>query len=270
MAKKTTNVKRISKADIYAEYGVQYENGKILSPLFGFINPLLVDGNEKIGKSVYHFSTLAGNAAHTVKVCGHDIGVLATCNCNCPGCYAQRGNYNYESVEKALAIRTVLARLYPDFVKRAILAQIRADKVQFIRIHASGDFFNAEYIAMWHDVIRLAPGVVFWTYTKNPAAENAFDDLDNINIVRSIIPGIGINYGHADYIMSAYRQLKAAGENVYICRCGIDKNQHCNDCKGCSRNEYVLFLEHSTGYKPEKDPVFSAFVQLVDSQEKPE
>lgn len=51
--------KRITKKDIYKEFGIEYKAGKILSPI-GFINPLLVNGNSKIGDGVYHFSMLAG------------------------------------------------------------------------------------------------------------------------------------------------------------------------------------------------------------------
>ncbi len=53
------------KAKIYADYGIEYKNGKIKAPVFGWINPLLVDGNEKIGKGVYHFSTLPTNRGLT-------------------------------------------------------------------------------------------------------------------------------------------------------------------------------------------------------------
>lgn len=48
---------------IYAEHGISYDmaSGKIYAPILDkWIAPLLVNGNEKIGKGVYHFSTLAG------------------------------------------------------------------------------------------------------------------------------------------------------------------------------------------------------------------
>ena len=148
----------------------------------------------------------------------------------------------------------------------AIIAQIQADNIEFLRIHASGDFYSMEYASAWHRIATECQTTVFWSYTKNKQAEQAFNDLQNVNIVKSCVPGVGFNFGHCDYIMDAYNQLKSAGKSVYICRCGVDPNQHCNNCKGCSRNEYVLFIEHSTNYKAANDPHFSALADVIERQ----
>ena len=58
------------------------------------------------------------------------------------------------------------------------------------------------------------------------------------------------------------------GKSVYICRCGVDKNQHCTNCKGCSKNDYVLFIEHSTDYKAENDPCFNELKEIIERQPK--
>ena len=98
--------------------------------MFGFINPLLVNGNSKLGKGVWTFSTLPTNKYFHLVIDGEPLEVKGTCPCHCDGCYATKGNYNFSSVQNALGIRTALARLYTDFVKLAIIAQIKADKVQ--------------------------------------------------------------------------------------------------------------------------------------------
>jgi len=257
-----------TKQAIYARYGVQFDpkTGNILAPMFGWIRPLLIDGNSKLGKGVWTFSMLPGNFYHHVTVDGSPVEILGTCPCNCPGCYAQTGLFNTPDVKAANARKTALARMYLDFVKRAIMAQIKADKIKLLRIHAAGDFFSVEYINMWRDIIKATPGTIYWTYTKNPVAESAFDDLKNANVVKSLIPGMELNYGPCKYVMDAYKALKSMGKNVYICRCGIDKNQHCVNCTGCSKNEYVLFVEHSTKYKAEKDPLYQELVALIESQ----
>ena len=265
---KKENVKRLTKKEIYAIFGIEFDGEKILSPI-GWINPLLINGNEKIGKGVWHFSTLPTANYYQVEIDGVQITIKGTCPCTCKGCYATKGNYQYNSVVTSLAKKTHLIREYMDFVKRAILAQIQADKIQFLRIHASGDFDSQEYIDMWRDIVKACQGTSFWTYTKNQAAEAAFDGFENANIVKSLVPHIGVNYGHCDYILAAYKAMKAAGEKVYICRCGIDKNQHCTNCKGCSVNKYVLFIEHSTEYKAEKDPLFPVLKAVIESQEMP-
>lgn len=256
----------MNKKEVYASYGIKYEAGKIEAPVFGFISPLLVDGNSKLGKGVWTFSTLPGNKTYSVEIDGKVYDVQGTCPCNCPGCYAQTGFYNMPSVMKSNAIKTILAREHLDFVIRAIIAQIIADGIKLCRIHASGDFFSGAYIGAWQHIAKSCEACIFWTYTKNKEAENAFDDLDNINIVHSLVPGYGFNFGHCDYILRVYKALKELGKSVYICRCGIDKNQHCTNCRGCAEHEYVLFIEHSTAYKAELDPAFEELKAIIDAQ----
>ena len=260
----------MSKKEIYASYGIVYENGKILAPVFGFINPLLINGNAKLGKGVWTFSTLAGTEIYNVSINGTDYAVKGTCVCDCKGCYAKSGFFRMNSTIKSLAIKTILCREHLDFVKRAIIAQIKADNIELCRIHASGEFFSADYADMWKYVVSICKECNFWTYTKVRDFESIFDDLENGNIVKSVIPGTGFNFGHAEYIMSEYEKLSANGEKVHICKCGIDKNQHCTNCKGCSENKYVLFLEHSTSYKPETDSAesweeFKALVEKLNA-----
>lgn len=260
-------MKKESKKAIYARYGIEYENGKIRSSKYGLVNELLIDGNAKIGKGCFHFSTLPTNKDFTVIVNGKEYIVKGTCACDCPGCYATKGNYRFQSTKNSLGIRTLLAREELDFVERAIMAQIEADNIQAVRIHASGDFCGVEYVAMWQRIIKTNPGVKFWTYTKVKAFENAFDQFENANIVKSVIPGSGFNFGHCDYVESVYNKLTSENKTVHICKCGIDKNQHCTNCKGCSVNEYVLFIEHSTDYKAESDPNLARIRALIEKQE---
>ena len=272
MAKKTTKAKAMWKEQCYAEKGIEYvcEDGKdyIIAPIFGRIKPLLVNGNEKIGEGVYHFSTLPTTAEFTAVIDGREYTENGTCPCSCKGCYATKGNYRYNTTKASLLIKTRLVRVEIDFVKRAILAQIEADHISFIRIHASGDFFSAEYVEMWKEIIKASPSCTFWTYTKYSEAVTAFDSFSNANIVKSVIPHHGFNFGHIDYIIAVYEELKKQGKSVYICRCGIDKNQHCNNCKSCSTHEFVLFIEHSTEYKAEKDPLFETVKAIIEAQEE--
>ena len=261
--------KKLTKKEIYAKYGIAYDTKtqRIETP-YGWKKPLLVDGNAKIGKGVYHFSTLPGTQIFHIVINGMGYDVKGTCKCDCVGCYAKTGNYRYQSVKNSLGMKTLLIREHLDFVKRAIMAQIDANDIKTVRIHASGDFDSAEYVAMWIDIVKSFPAVTFWTYTKVKSAENAFDSFQNANIVKSVIDGIGVNYGHIDYIESAYNKLSAENKTVHICRCGIDKNQHCTNCKGCATNDYVLFVEHSTEYKAEKENGWQAFKAFVESLKK--
>ena len=269
-----------TKKMVYARHGIEYRgsDGKIFSPEFGWIRPLLVNGNAKIGKGAFHFSTLPTNRVYNVNISGRDYAIKGTCPCTCMdkdgkiACYATKGNYNFKSVLRSLGVKTILCYDHMEFVERAIMAQLEADKIQLCRIHAAGDFFSIDYAMMWRRIADKYPAVTFWTYTKNRDAESAFDGMENANIVKSFLPNGKMNFGHCDHIIAMYNVLRNSGKKVHICFCGIEKAagiqpRHCTDCHGCAENDYVLFIEHSTDYVAEKDPLFPALVQLILSQD---
>lgn len=254
------------KKAIYARHGIIYANGKIYHPVFGWISPMLVNGNAKLGKGVWTFSMLPTNKEFTFEYNGISHTVKGTCCCSCDGCYATKGFYNMPSVLIANGIRTIIAREFLAWLEEAIMAQIEADGIKLVRIHASGDFFCDEYVEMWKRIASNNPSVAMWTYTKVSRYEKAFDLIVNVNVVKSVIEGFGFNFGHCGYILTVYRALKQMGIQVYICRCGIDKNQHCINCKGCSENTVVLFIEHSTEYKAQEDPQYEELKAVIEAQ----
>lgn len=262
---------KMTKEQTYKSFGIackkEKNNIKIYSNEFGWINPLLINGNEKVGKGVWTWSTLPTNETYTGTINGKNYSISGTCPCHCVGCYATKGFFNMPDNIKLLIKKTWLAVNDMDFVERAINAQIAADNIKIVRIHASGDFVSREYVDTWKRIIAANPDVKFWTYTKRTEFENAFDEFENANIVKSIIPEHGLNFGHCDYIIRTYYDLRSAGIDCYICKCGIDKNQHCNNCTSCSKHKFVLFVEHSTEYKAEQDPLFPVLKQLIANQE---
>ena len=263
---------RVTKKDIYRENGIEFVRaGKsswhIVTPI-GNMPPVLVKGNNKIG-NVWHFSTLPGSKEYNVTLAnGETVTMCGTCAGNCENGYCMVGRYVMSSVQNSLANKTILARDYMSFLDKAIRAQIKADHIDKIRIHVTGDFFSREYLNMWTEIVKDFPGVTFWTYTKETAAEKAFDSFPNANIVKSNIPDIGYNFGHIDYVIAIHNMLKDMGKSVYICRCGTDNRQHCDKCTACAKCEYVLFGEHGTDYNLKADPRYNEFSALVDSQDK--
>lgn len=262
---------RETKKQIFEKNGIRFNENRILTPNGIWIKPFLKQGNSKTGKKVYTFSTLPTNRTFSTAY-GE---VKGTCPLTCKGCYATLGCYNFPSVINCLAINTIMVRKYLKFVECSIMAQLETLKtVDEIRIFASGDFYisddkavNDEYVEMWRRIIKAFPNKFFWTYTKCKEYENAFDDLPNANIVKSVINGIGFNFGKVEYILSTYEKLKAMGKDVYICKCGFDKGQHCHGCHSCSKHDFVLFLEHSTGYEPTESPLYNVLKEIVMSQE---
>ena len=247
----------MTKKEIYAKHGINYDNKADKIEFHGiWVKPLLKQGNSKVGKRVYTFSMPAGTDG--------------TCICDCKGCYAKSGHYKRENVKACYRLHQCIVETDINWFIHAILAQLETIGSGVVRIHASGDFNtknSMEYFQAWKIIISSAPSFLFWTYTKMSQYENGFDGLENANIVKSIIDGIGINYGHCGYIIDTYKALKKRGAIVYICRCGIDKNQHCENCHHCAESEFVLFVEHSTEYKAEKDPRYNELVALIESQD---
>lgn len=290
-----------TKVEMWKERGFEFDpvTSKLHAPNGMWVSLPLVNGNAKIGKGAYHFSILPGNMEYhlniafkkelriskktgrpvMVNVLDYEnpvyIDVRGTCICNCPGCYAMTGNYVFKTTQAYLGIRTLLARFYTAWLEAAIIAQIEIYNIKLCRIHAAGDFFSEEYARMWRKIAERCSHCVFWTYTKIRVYETLFDGLKNANIVKSVIRAAGVNgfnYGHCDYIMTVYRILKEAGKTVHICFCGVEEYakidvKHCTKCKSCSECEYVLFIEHSTSYKAQEDPLFPELVKLVLAQE---
>lgn len=93
----------------------------------------------------------------------------------CPGasqwcalaCYAKDGFYRMPSVKGGLTARTDLAE--EDLA--AYEALLRADLAKYrpttLRIHAAGDFFGVEYIAMWCRVVQDHREIDFYGYTRS-------------------------------------------------------------------------------------------------------
>ena len=252
--RKKTMARKESKKAIYAKHGITFENDHILYN-GKWIKPLLKEGNDKVGRTVWTFSLPAGTAG--------------SCICDCKGCYAKTGRYTCANVIESNRLNMEIVDNDIGFFYRAISAQLETIGSGKVRIHASGDFNTRDpemYAETWKRIAKENPSFLFWTYTKMERFEGLFDGIDNGNIVKSVINGIGINYGHCDYIIESYKKLVATGADVYICRCGIDENQHCENCTHCATAEFVLFIEHSTKYNAKKDPRYSELVELIESQ----
>ena len=69
----------MAKKEIYEFFGIKYDTktGKLVSPI-GLVNPLLINGNSKIGKTVYHFSTLPGKKEYAVNYNGNVYSVFGS------------------------------------------------------------------------------------------------------------------------------------------------------------------------------------------------
>jgi hypothetical protein len=114
---------------------------------------MLIKGNSKLGKQVYHFSL----PAHVT--CPGETTACASV------CYAKNGFYNMNNVKESLRISLKRAKR-ADFVAKMIAA-IGRRKIDVLRIHVSGDFYSAKYIRKWLAIARSCPHVRFYAYTRS-------------------------------------------------------------------------------------------------------
>jgi hypothetical protein len=80
-------------------------------------------------------------------------------------CYANKGAYAWPQVKQAYEWRFQQTRK-PEFITMAIDALSRIRKLQKVRIHDSGDFYNKEYLYKWIEIAKAFPKIEFYAYTK--------------------------------------------------------------------------------------------------------
>lgn len=123
--------------------------------------------NSKIKKSgnktelVYNFGIPAFKSIDGLLTCPNATNCVT-------GCYAKQGTYNFNNVKNAYESR--LSLTFKDSFSEDMNSHIKSLKRQGkrlnIRIHDSGDFYSAEYLNKWLDVIKSNPDVRFYAYTK--------------------------------------------------------------------------------------------------------
>lgn len=113
---------------------------------------LLTQGNTKLGEGPHVWSLPA------VSTCpGMSEG--------CSHCYARQHRYRFPAVVERLKWNLRQARR-PDFPSR-MTREIRRKGCLAVRVHASGDFFSADYASAWEEVFAACPRVRFWAYTRS-------------------------------------------------------------------------------------------------------
>ena len=122
-------------------------------------------------------------------------------------------------------------------------------KLPVVRIHASGDLFNKEYLQIWLDIIQRNKDIKFYTYTKqmdNKTVDYYNNMYNNFNIVKSLVDDKYINYGSLEYLEDLEKILQANKQEYTICGYGHSDNKlgcmgNCTACLNCSN---ILFVKH--------------------------
>jgi hypothetical protein len=80
-------------------------------------------------------------------------------------CYANKGAYTWPVVKAAYEFR-YQATKQTDFIEVAVSTLSKMRKLDAVRIHDSGDFYNKEYLYKWFEIARNMPSKTFYAYTK--------------------------------------------------------------------------------------------------------
>lgn len=113
---------------------------------------MLTKGNTKLGK-IWNWSIPA------IDTCPGSTDLCRSL------CYACRGAYRFQSVQKHEKRNYELSRT-AQFVP-IINGLIKQWRVDILRIHASGDFYNTSYTRRWRRIIEASPDTQFYAYTRS-------------------------------------------------------------------------------------------------------
>jgi hypothetical protein len=146
----------------------------------GSVRPLLLMGNHKLGQSIYHF----------------DLPAVVTC----PGrssvceqvCYATQGRFQFPQVQDRLRWCYEQSRR-GDFSQRMV-REVHRKGILVVRIHVSGDFYDARYAAKWLEVMRQCPRAKFYFYTRSWRLPKIAAVLEQMAALRCCRPWYSIDH----------------------------------------------------------------------------
>lgn len=102
-------------------------------------------------------------------------------------CYATKGAYQFHVVKKAQNTRLELSKK-ANFPEIAIEQLSAITKLEAVRIHDSGDFYNKEYLYKWIKIANEFPSIHFYAYTKQVRLlkENSLSLPENFTVIYSL------------------------------------------------------------------------------------
>lgn len=188
---------------------------------------------------------LKGGNMKLIDILIFDLPAVETClNCDdCKlKCYAKKAEVQYKDTYVFRQTNLALYKHDRALLFELIVKQISESKINSIRIHASGDFFNQSYIDFWCDIVKMFPSKKFYAYSK---VIELFDfsnieGLSNFNLINSIVADIHLNFGSVEYCQSLNKKY-----NTFICPATLKENVKCGlDCSYCITNKNVCFVQH--------------------------
>jgi hypothetical protein len=99
-------------------------------------------------------------------------------------CYAGKGSYRFPNVTKKYLknYERSLTDNFVEIVERSILG---LPNIQFFRIHSSGDFYSAKYVAKWLSIASRNKSKIFYAYTKSMVYFKDVELPENFILIQS-------------------------------------------------------------------------------------
>jgi DNA repair photolyase len=140
-------------------------------------NKKLKDTSKKLGVKVFNFSIPAYKSKTGKTVCPFADACIKYC-------YAQKGNYTrFPKTEQLMEQKLEISKT-KNFIP-LMVAEATKKKVDFIRIHDSGDFYSPKYLAKWLSIAKQLPNVKFYAYTKSHDLFRSISIPENFDIIFS-------------------------------------------------------------------------------------
>lgn len=100
-------------------------------------------------------------------------------------CYAKQGRYAMPNVIAARQHNLEMSQ-NPYFVDFVVADLERMRKINTVRIHDSGDFYDQEYYDKWCAIATMLPEITFYAYTKTVNMDLWSHKPDNLKITQSL------------------------------------------------------------------------------------
>lgn len=139
-------------------------------------NTKLKSTSKEMNKRVFNFGITAYKSMSGKLICPFAKDCVKFC-------YAQKGAYSWSNVKPAFEKRYELTKT-DDFID-LMNCEIKRKKVDFLRIHDSGDFYSKVYIKKWFTIANDNPNVKFYAYTKSFILFQGLTIPDNLDIIFS-------------------------------------------------------------------------------------
>jgi len=139
-------------------------------------NTKLKSTSKEMNKRVFNFGITAYKSMSGKLICPFAKDCVKYC-------YAQKGAYSWSNVKPAFEKRYELTKT-DDFIN-LMNSEIKRKKVDFLRIHDSGDFYSKLYIQKWFTIANDNPNVKFYAYTKSFILFQGLNIPDNLDIIFS-------------------------------------------------------------------------------------